>query len=386
MLTMLGSPRRCLRRPDPPRNAARPGRCRSRRLRPAAPARRRRKRRGGRAGRAKSVILLYLLGGAATQDMFDLKPTRPPRSAASSSRSPPTSPASRSASTCRARPQWMHKTALVRSVNHKAGCHNSLPSYTGYEQLLPDITTTRDTYPPSMGSVCEYLQHAASGDLPDYVYMPCYLGWGQAIRRAGPYAGFLGQRYDPLFTECTPYRRPGRATPAPGQPRTVLRRAAPARQHAWPTASPSTASTTAAACCSSSTTSCAGSTRSAPLDQLRPHPAAGLRPADLGRRSRPPSTSSSEDPRLRDRYGRTLFGNSTLIARRLVEAGVRFVNVTWDLFWDRVPDRLRRLGHAHAQLRRSCKDEQPAATSTRPTRPCWKTCERAACSTRRWWW
>jgi hypothetical protein len=44
----------------------------------------------------------------------------------------------------------------------------------------------------------------------------------------------------------------------------------------------------------------------------------------------------AEDPRLVERYGRTLFGHSTLIARRLVEAGVRFVNVTWDLFWDRV--------------------------------------------------
>src|SRR5713226_1887530 len=43
-----------------------------------------------------------------------------------------------------------------------------------------------------------------------------------------------------------------------------------------------------------------------------------------------------EDPRLLERYGRTLFGHSTLIARRLVEAGVRFVNVTWDLFWDRI--------------------------------------------------
>jgi hypothetical protein len=30
-----------------------------------------------------------------------------------------------------------------------------------------------------------------------------------------------------------------------------------------------------------------------------------------------------------------MFGNSTLLARRLVEQGVRFVNVTWDLFWDR---------------------------------------------------
>src|SRR5439155_20132781 len=43
----------------------------------------------------------------------------------------------------------------------------------------------------------------------------------------------------------------------------------------------------------------------------------------------------TEDPRLLDRYGRTLFGNSALIGRRLVAAGVRFVNVTWDIFWDR---------------------------------------------------
>lgn len=33
---------------------------------------------------------------------------------------------------------------------------------------------------------------------------------------------------------------------------------------------------------------------------------------------------------LRDRYDRTLFGASAIIGRRLVEAGVRFVNVTWD--------------------------------------------------------
>ena len=38
---------------------------------------------------------------------------------------------------------------------------------------------------------------------------------------------------------------------------------------------------------------------------------------------------------LRDRYGRTLFGNSALIARQLVERGTKFVNVTWDIFWTR---------------------------------------------------
>jgi hypothetical protein len=44
-----------------------------------------------------------------------------------------------------------------------------------------------------------------------------------------------------------------------------------------------------------------------------------------------------EDPRLRDRYGRTNIGQSTLLARRLVEAGSTFVNVHsggWDHHWD----------------------------------------------------
>src|SRR5262249_22880039 len=37
---------------------------------------------------------------------------------------------------------------------------------------------------------------------------------------------------------------------------------------------------------------------------------------------------NTEDPRLRDRYGRNRFGQSCLLARRLIEAGVRFVTVS----------------------------------------------------------
>ena len=55
------------------------------------------------------------------------------------------------------------------------------------------------------------------------------------------------------------------------------------------------------------------------------------------------------DPRLRDRYGRTLVGSSTLIARRLIEAGVRFVNVTWDGY-KRLGYLYDILGHALGQL------------------------------------
>jgi hypothetical protein len=45
----------------------------------------------------------------------------------------------------------------------------------------------------------------------------------------------------------------------------------------------------------------------------------------------------SEDPKLRDRYGRNSFGQSTLLARRLVEAGSTFATVLyggWDHHWD----------------------------------------------------
>jgi hypothetical protein len=44
-----------------------------------------------------------------------------------------------------------------------------------------------------------------------------------------------------------------------------------------------------------------------------------------------------EDPRLRDRYGRTRFGQNCLLARRLIEGGVRFVTVSspgWDTHAD----------------------------------------------------
>ena len=59
------------------------------------------------------------------------------------------------------------------------------------------------------------------GDLPAYVYMPCWLGWGQVFRRAGPYAGFLGQRYDPLTTECQPYGDKDGPPPCPATPQVV---------------------------------------------------------------------------------------------------------------------------------------------------------------------
>jgi hypothetical protein len=285
-----------------------------------------------RPGKARSVIVLYLLGGAATQDMVDLKPSAPVEVRGEFKPSATNVPGIQICELLPGMAKWMHKTAIVRSVNHKAGCHNTLPSYTGLEIPVVDNTTTKETYPPSMGSVCEYLKREPS-DFPAYVYMPCYLGWGQAIRRAGPYAGFLGQRYNPLFTECTPYADKGAPAEGPGRPGVVR------GQPRIPDSILGEGITVDRL-----------NTRRTILQQMDEQIRKAEAQPNLGSFSRiqdraftvltSPRVKAAfdldrEDPHLLDRYGRTLFGNSALIATRLVAAGVRFVNVSWDIYWDR---------------------------------------------------
>ena len=101
--------------------------------------------------KAKSVIVLYLLGGAPTQDMYDLKPNAPKEVRGEFN---PIATSTPGVEICELLPKsakWMHKSAIVRSVTHDAGCHNTLPSYTGYESKLPSITITKDSCPSQHG-------------------------------------------------------------------------------------------------------------------------------------------------------------------------------------------------------------------------------------------
>jgi hypothetical protein len=278
-----------------------------------------------RPGKAKSVMLLYLLGGAPTQDMFDLKPSAPDKIRGEFK---PISSNVPGMQVCELLPKlarWMHKTAIVRSVNHKAGCHNPLPSYSGHEMPVNDNTSTKDTYSPSMGSVCEYLRDEKD-DLPAYIYLPNYAGAGNAggvVRYPGPYAGFLGKRYDPLFSEFNPalVRTDKGAKLLTGEP--YLSRNTRLAE---------------------GITLDALQTRENLLEQFNRHQRRlGDRSLDDVHRTQQRALSlltstklksafdlSAVDAKLRDRYDRTLFGASALIGRQLVEAGVRFVNVTWD--------------------------------------------------------
>jgi hypothetical protein len=165
------------------------------------------------------------------------------------------------------------------------------------------------------------------------------LGYGDAARRPGIYAGFLGQRYDPFISEVEPSIDPSQPKPylrehppvvggLPRIPNGVLvdgltldrlhRRQDLVRQLDGQLRQAERQAALAGY----------GRTRSRAFDLLT---SAQLRRAfDLER----------ESPRLRDRYGRRMFGQSCLIARKLVQEGVRFVNVFWEYFSQRlnIPD------------------------------------------------
>jgi len=286
---------------------------------------------GRRPGKAKSVILLFLGGGAATQDMWDLKPHAP---VGVRSEFQPIASNVPGMQICEHLPRtarWMHKAALLRSVNHKAGCHNFLPAYTGLEQ--PGSIHPSPNDPPSMGSVCEYLRQQAPSrqsdhGLPDYVYMPFYLGWGTTLRRSGPYAGCLGSRYDPLFTECEPHGDAGSRARSGYQPVPVRGRPFLPNSLLLPDVTVDRLNVRRGLLQQIDD----GLRQVEGQQALAGHDRAQQRAFGVLTSSKMRAAFDLDklDPKERDRYGQTMFGESTLIARRLVEAGVRFVNVTWD--------------------------------------------------------
>jgi hypothetical protein len=185
----------------------------------------------------------------------------------------------------------------------------------------------RPTNHPSMGSVLQYLGVARPpAGLPGYVCLPAFPGYSQGLRRAGPYGGYLGSRYDPFFSACDPkfegtladdskdfYNhtfvpmgdpqlpglRPELTVDALDRRRSLLEQL-----------------DAQAAVLDSSPAVGVMSHRQREAFALLLSPAA-RQAFDLGK----------EPPAARDHYGRDLFGSCALLARRLVEAGVTFVTI-----------------------------------------------------------
>jgi hypothetical protein len=264
---------------------------------------------GRRKARARSVIFLHQYGGPSCHDTFDMKPAAP--EAVRGELKPIASRLS-GVPVCELLPRTagvMDKVTLVRSVHHTMKNHNSAGYYslTGYAPPTDDqrLRDSRDLF-PAYGSVVDKFAPAKAG-VPTFVAYPHVIRDGSIT--PGQHASFLGKAHDPLFIGQDPnspdFRLPELSLPANLSPERLGNRREVLR------------------IIDQQTELLEFSAKARGIDAhyaraMTMLSSPGVRKAfDL----------SGEPAAVRDRYGRTTYGQGCLLARRLVEAGARFINV-----------------------------------------------------------
>ena len=292
-------------------------------------------------GKAKSVILLYLFGGPAKHEGLDPKPEAGKDIQGPFGAIPTDLPGVHISELYPQISEWLHRSALVRSATHPHNDHSAglLYTMTGKKAAkLESRVPVLATQAPSMNAVMQYLSRHERRELPASIWMPCYPGWGQQSLRPGPFGGFLGRNFDPLITECqlTETRKRKDFYDASLQKGHVIL--------------PDTNLPT-------DVTLDRLNQRRTLLqqfdsEQLRLERSGAIERLDhferqafdmLTSRNTPNSAwrafeLDDESAELRDRYGRFLYGEASLIARRLVERGVRLVTLYWESFEKRDGD------------------------------------------------
>jgi uncharacterized protein (DUF1501 family) len=286
-------------------------------------------------GKAKSVIFLFLFGGPSQLETFDMKPDAP-----SDIRGPFRPIKSRTpdlliSEHLQRLAKISDKFGVIRTMTHSFNDHSGAGHYiqTGKRWHIPigaGFNATSEDW-PSMGSVVEYLsQHAPGGmahEMPAAVVLPNSLGRLQdfigGLRRPGEYAGWLGKGFNPMTTvidkrgkDDNPYWRDCTDEEltfqieglSPLVPTARIRERANLLDQFE-----------------------AVRTRldAGGADALDIHRKRALALVATDRAGRALNIRLESD-QMRDRYGRHLFGQSCLMARRLVEAGTRFVTVHYD--------------------------------------------------------
>jgi hypothetical protein len=257
-------------------------------------------------GKDVSCILLWLQGGISHIDSFDPKPEAPVEVRGEFSAIATKVPG---ISLCDPLPmlaQHQDKYSILRSLNPRNGSHGVADAYmmTGHP-FTPALTY------PAFGAV-------VSREKGDQNSMPPYIQVGTAIdqRFGGGVAGFLGDQYNPFVL-------PGDASSPSFTVRDVSLTGGIDRDRFERRMKVLDVVDTWQAKVESSV---------APLVATETfyQKAYSLITAPRAKKA---FDINAEEPRMRDRYGRNSLGQGCLLARRLVEAGVRFVTVT-DGGWD----------------------------------------------------
>jgi len=151
-------------------------------------------------GRAKRVIMLFMWGGPAHQDTWDLKPDGPAKLRGEFLPIATRTPGMHISEHFPRIAGQSDKLAIIRSVgqednNHSTGAHAGL---TGRRhEVKAENFGARDTDFPHYGSVLSKLR-PVSGGLPSFVALPDVIATTNGTITPGQFAGMLGRRYDPF--------------------------------------------------------------------------------------------------------------------------------------------------------------------------------------------
>ncbi len=272
-------------------------------------------------GAAKQVIMLYLHGGHPQQETFDPKPNGPSAVKGEFSAISTDVPGVQLSELLPRLAQRMHQLAIVRSMTHENSNHvtASLPANTGHKH--PPNTPKRDFPPtdsdfPPFGAVLDWLRRRDGGSLCE-VALPNWVRIGPLMRRSngtvlhGQLPGLLGRGLS-SFAVDQPLLDADVKIQAvqPNDNLTDFRlnaRKSLLQQF------------------DENARLLEGSSNARSLDSFYD------RAFDLlsGAETREAFDLASEAPKTRDRYGKTEFGQRCLLARRLAEAGVPMVNVSY---------------------------------------------------------
>ncbi len=262
--------------------------------------------------RARSCIYLFLWGGPPQQDLWDLKPQAPAGVRSLFAPAQTVVPGLLISDQMPRLARHMDKVAVVRSLTHDSNNHE--PSVyrmlTGKYDMPFSVPRNqrRRSHFPFVGSVLSHF--STPGVLPACVTIPRPIGH-DGVTYAGTHAGFLGPRDDPMELTAAP-NAPERATHNLSLPAGLDAPRLLARRGLLRTLEDQDR--------------CLQANRAAEgLD--------GFCEQAFRMLASPVAKSAfnlNQEPlAVRERYGRNEYGESMLLARRLVEAGVRLVSVTW---------------------------------------------------------
>jgi len=276
----------------------------------------------GGTPRKTSVIFFEMAGGPTHFETYDPKPEAPAEYRGPLKAIPTALPGVNFCEVLPEQAKIADKLAIIRSIHHDSGSHGTSSHLTQTGYYLRD-NQNRTNEMPSIGSITARIRGANAPGLPSFVSMPRATRYGTAT--------WLGKAYNPFVVDGDPSQAnfkvnnlflDGPLTLDRLDTRRDLLKSLDAQRRLVDNEGVSSA-----------------------LDQFS-RQAFEMLTTDGARKA---FDLSEESPAVRDRYGRTVTGQTLLLARRLVESGVTFVTVRMNDSWD-----------DHTNVERAMRSKGPA--------------------------